>query len=69
MDWLSVFRRAPRGGVELVQYLALKKITNHARLSHKKDAWVWSFDVHVGFLVASARCLIDATLLDIDSVS
>ncbi|PWA82998.1 RNA-directed DNA polymerase, eukaryota, Reverse transcriptase zinc-binding domain protein [Artemisia annua] len=61
-DWTSVFRRAPRGGAELVQLEALQAVIGDVVLTYHCDSWKNSLDVSGGFTVASARHFVDITL-------
>ncbi|PWA89278.1 RNA-directed DNA polymerase, eukaryota [Artemisia annua] len=62
-DWSLVLRRDPRGGVELVQFNALKNVIRNTILSDQQDIWQWSLDGSSGFSVASIRSLVDSRLL------
>ncbi|GKD22003.1 RNA-directed DNA polymerase, eukaryota, reverse transcriptase zinc-binding domain protein, partial [Tanacetum coccineum] len=63
-NWCSVFRRSLRGGAEMNQFEALKAAIGDVILSNQSDSWVWSLDVNAGFLVMSARILVDDSLLE-----
>jgi hypothetical protein len=66
-DWVSAFRRFPRGGIELSQFSELKLLVGSIVLSEHKDTWQWSLYASKGFSVASVRSLIDSHTLDVDS--
>ncbi|GJT16685.1 RNA-directed DNA polymerase, eukaryota, reverse transcriptase zinc-binding domain protein [Tanacetum coccineum] len=63
-DWCSVLRRTPRGGAEMNQLEALKAAIGDVALTDQSDTWQWSLDVAAGYSVASARVLIDNTMLE-----
>ena len=62
-DFLGSFRRAPRGGVEELQYTQLLKNMEGITLVDMKDRWSWSLEGCGDFTVASVRKLLDASSL------
>lgn len=66
-DWVSSFRRFPRGGIELSQFSELELLVGSIVLSEHIDTWQWSLDVSKGLSVASVRSLIDSHTLDVGS--
>ncbi|PWA55759.1 hypothetical protein CTI12_AA424930 [Artemisia annua] len=66
-DWVSAFRRFPRGGIEPSHFSELKLLVRSIVLSEHKDTWQWSLDVSKGFSVASVRSLIDSHTFDVGS--
>ena len=69
LDWTTVLRRNPRGGVETTQFDALKNTIGSITLTDQRDSWKWSLDASVGFSVASVRSLVDSQTLDTDFVA
>ncbi|GKD91180.1 RNA-directed DNA polymerase, eukaryota, reverse transcriptase zinc-binding domain protein [Tanacetum coccineum] len=63
-DWCSALRRTPRGGAEMNQLEALKVAIVDVALTDQSDSWQWSLDVAAGYSMASARVLIDDTMLE-----
>ncbi|GJR52235.1 RNA-directed DNA polymerase, eukaryota, reverse transcriptase zinc-binding domain protein [Tanacetum coccineum] len=63
-DWNSVLRRNPRGGVESVQFNALKNAIGNISLTDQRDSWQWSLDASAGFSVASLNKLPSRVNLD-----
>ena len=59
-DWFSVFRRHPRGGEELVQFIALMSFVGHVVLGENQDSWLWSLNASMGYTDASVRTMIDS---------
>ncbi|PWA47909.1 reverse transcriptase domain, Reverse transcriptase zinc-binding domain protein [Artemisia annua] len=53
VDWSTVLRRVPRGGIETTQFNALKATIGCVSLLDKRDSWKWSLDGCNGFSVAS----------------
>nr|GEW56459.1 RNA-directed DNA polymerase, eukaryota [Tanacetum cinerariifolium] len=68
-DWSSVLRRCPRGGVESSQFDALNAVIGNVILTKNCDSWQWLPDVAVGYSVASARTLVDDSILETDLVA
>ncbi|GJW65790.1 hypothetical protein Tco_0117674 [Tanacetum coccineum] len=66
IDWSSVLRRNPRGGVESFQFSALKDVTENISLTNQRNSWQWTLDSSTGFSVASVRSLVDSHMLDTD---
>ena len=64
LDWSSVLRRTPRGGVESFQFCALKDVIENISLTDQRDSWQWTLDSSSGFSVASVRFLVDSHMLD-----
>ncbi|GJV40292.1 RNA-directed DNA polymerase, eukaryota [Tanacetum coccineum] len=62
LDWNSVLRRSPRGGVELNQFTAMLEAIRDINLSDSIDGWKWALDSK-GFTVSSARKFIDEQTL------
>ncbi|GJR86855.1 RNA-directed DNA polymerase, eukaryota, reverse transcriptase zinc-binding domain protein [Tanacetum coccineum] len=56
-------RRSPRGGVEQVQYIELKRFTKGTVFANSRDRWSWSLEGSGAFSVASIRRIIDDKLL------
>nr|GEW71816.1 RNA-directed DNA polymerase, eukaryota, reverse transcriptase zinc-binding domain protein [Tanacetum cinerariifolium] len=69
VDWSSVLRRLPRGGVESSQFNYMLSLFRSVALSDKPDSWSWSLDVLAGFSVSSVRSFIDANTLDVDTIA
>ncbi|PWA87280.1 RNA-directed DNA polymerase, eukaryota [Artemisia annua] len=67
LDWTTVPRHNPRGGVETIQFNALKNTIGSITLTDQRDSWKWSLNASVGFSVASVRSLVDSKTLDADS--
>ncbi|GJR21605.1 RNA-directed DNA polymerase, eukaryota, reverse transcriptase zinc-binding domain protein [Tanacetum coccineum] len=63
-DLCSSFRRQPRGGAEMAQFLKLQAKIENVVLSDQGDTWKWSLGSATCFLVASVRYLIDSKTLD-----
>nr|GEU80058.1 RNA-directed DNA polymerase, eukaryota, reverse transcriptase zinc-binding domain protein [Tanacetum cinerariifolium] len=68
-DWVSVLRRSPRGGAELAQFKVMLGILGDVTLSDHCDSWVWSRGSSTMFTVASARDLVENSLLSADNVA
>nr|GEX67182.1 hypothetical protein [Tanacetum cinerariifolium] len=68
-DWSSVPRHRPRGGVESSQFDALNYVIGNVILTENYDSWQWLPDVAVGYSVASARTLVDDSILKTDLVA
>ncbi|GJU20264.1 hypothetical protein Tco_0833262 [Tanacetum coccineum] len=62
-DLSSVFRRQPRGGVEMAQLSELQSKIGNVVLSDQGDTWHWALD-SLGYSVALARSLINSETLD-----
>ncbi|GJR38028.1 RNA-directed DNA polymerase, eukaryota, reverse transcriptase zinc-binding domain protein [Tanacetum coccineum] len=60
---ISSFRRPPRGGIEEEQLKLLVESTSSIVLPQISDRWIWRLDSSGEFLVKSARCFIDDSLL------
>nr|GFA02106.1 RNA-directed DNA polymerase, eukaryota, reverse transcriptase zinc-binding domain protein [Tanacetum cinerariifolium] len=69
-DWFSrIVRRTPRGGAELSQFEALTALIGSVQLSDSCDSWQWHPNYTVGYTVASARALVDESILETDLVA
>ncbi|GKC20169.1 hypothetical protein Tco_1022319 [Tanacetum coccineum] len=64
MDLCSSFRRQPRGGAEMTQFLELQAKIENVVLSDQGDTWKWSVGSATCFSVAFVRYLIDSKTLD-----
>ncbi|GKD47436.1 hypothetical protein Tco_1272081, partial [Tanacetum coccineum] len=64
IDWSSILRRNPRGGVESFQFNALKDVTENISLTDQRDSWQWTLDSSTGFSITSVRSLVDSHMLD-----
>ncbi|GJZ46363.1 RNA-directed DNA polymerase, eukaryota, reverse transcriptase zinc-binding domain protein [Tanacetum coccineum] len=62
------FRRQPRGGAEMVQFLNLQSMIGEVVLSNQEDSWQWALH-NSGYTVASTRSLIDSKFLDTAAIS
>ncbi|GKA33372.1 hypothetical protein Tco_0719801 [Tanacetum coccineum] len=62
LDWNSVLRRSPRGGVELNQFTAMLEAIRDINLSDSIDGWKWALDSK-GFTVSSVQKFIDEQTL------
>nr|GEV52053.1 hypothetical protein [Tanacetum cinerariifolium] len=63
LDWNSVLRRSPRGGVELNQFTTMLEAIRDINLSESIDGWKWALDSK-GFTVSSARkFIVEQTLI------
>nr|GEY90329.1 RNA-directed DNA polymerase, eukaryota, reverse transcriptase zinc-binding domain protein [Tanacetum cinerariifolium] len=56
---------ATRGGAEMSQFNDLLSLIQDVALSDFSDPWIWSVDASNGYTVASARTLIDSSILDV----
>ncbi|GJZ22800.1 RNA-directed DNA polymerase, eukaryota, reverse transcriptase zinc-binding domain protein [Tanacetum coccineum] len=63
-DLCSSFRRQPRGGAEMTQFLELQAKIENVVLSDQGDTWKWSLGSATCFSVATVRYLIDSKTLD-----
>nr|GEZ82569.1 hypothetical protein [Tanacetum cinerariifolium] len=63
-DWSTVLRRIPKGGVKSNQFEALKAAIGNVFLTDQSDTWQWTLNVDAGYSVASARVLVDDTVLE-----
>nr|GEU36328.1 RNA-directed DNA polymerase, eukaryota, reverse transcriptase zinc-binding domain protein [Tanacetum cinerariifolium] len=64
------FRRVPRGGIELEQFINLKALVQNVILDPMEDRWKWDLESSGDFSVASIRKRIDGiTLLEVNSKS
>nr|GFA00587.1 RNA-directed DNA polymerase, eukaryota [Tanacetum cinerariifolium] len=61
--------RTPRGGAELSQFEALTALIGSVQLSDSCDSWQWHPNYTVGYTVASARALVDESILETDLVA
>nr|GEW41248.1 RNA-directed DNA polymerase, eukaryota [Tanacetum cinerariifolium] len=72
-SWQSLdcsFRRVPRGGIELEQFINLKALVQNVILASMEDRWKWDLESSCDFSVASIRKRIDdITLLEVNSKS
>nr|GEV94969.1 hypothetical protein [Tanacetum cinerariifolium] len=69
-DWFSrILRRTPRVGAELSQFEALTALIGSVHLIDSCDSWQWRPNYTVGYTVASARALIDESILETDHVA
>nr|GEZ54304.1 RNA-directed DNA polymerase, eukaryota, reverse transcriptase zinc-binding domain protein [Tanacetum cinerariifolium] len=69
-DWFSrILRRTSRGGAELSQFEALIALIGSVQLSDSCDSWQWHPNYTVGYTVASARALVDESILEKDLVA
>nr|GEX57961.1 RNA-directed DNA polymerase, eukaryota, reverse transcriptase zinc-binding domain protein [Tanacetum cinerariifolium] len=69
VDWSSVLRRLPRGGVESSQFNSMLSSFGTVELSDKPDSWSWFLYISAGFSVSSVRSFIDANTLDVDTTA
>nr|GEY88882.1 putative RNA-directed DNA polymerase, eukaryota, reverse transcriptase zinc-binding domain protein [Tanacetum cinerariifolium] len=67
--WVFVLRRSLRGGAELAQFKLMLGILGDVTLSDHCDSWVWSRGSSTMFTVASARDLVENSLLSADNVA
>nr|GEY70714.1 RNA-directed DNA polymerase, eukaryota [Tanacetum cinerariifolium] len=64
------FRREPRGGIELEQFINLKALVQNVILAPMEDRWKWDLESSGDFSVASIRKRIDdITLPEVNSKS
>ncbi|GJT17383.1 putative RNA-directed DNA polymerase, eukaryota, reverse transcriptase zinc-binding domain protein [Tanacetum coccineum] len=59
----SSFRRTPRGGIEMDQFVKMVDDVKEVILSTSEDSWVWDLENTGEFLVSSIRNLIDEKTL------
>nr|GFB09068.1 RNA-directed DNA polymerase, eukaryota, reverse transcriptase zinc-binding domain protein [Tanacetum cinerariifolium] len=64
-----ILRRTHRGGAELSQFEALTALIGSVQLSDSYDSWQWHPNYTVGYTVASARALVDESILETDLVA
>ena len=69
VNWLSILRRQPRGGIEEAQMRDLREELNRVILCNKKDGWVWENQGAFGYTAASGRDLIDVKVLEVDTIA
>ncbi|GJU20664.1 hypothetical protein Tco_1154006 [Tanacetum coccineum] len=69
VDWSSVLRRLPRGGVESSQFNSMLSSFGSVALLDKPNSWSWSLDISAGFFVSFVRSFIDVNTLDMDTTA
>nr|GEV55637.1 RNA-directed DNA polymerase, eukaryota, reverse transcriptase zinc-binding domain protein [Tanacetum cinerariifolium] len=61
----SSFRRYPRGGIEMEQFVKIEDAVNEINLTRTDDRWVWDLESTGVFSVSSIRNLIDEKTLPV----
>ncbi|GJV29826.1 RNA-directed DNA polymerase, eukaryota, reverse transcriptase zinc-binding domain protein [Tanacetum coccineum] len=57
------FRRKPRGGIEMDQFVRMVDLVKEVNLNSTEDRWVWELESTGEFSVSSIRKLIDKNML------